>query len=213
VKVAAAKKNAERRLVTGPYDVHATIRHLMHLNDGRWGPPKKARRQAQEGAGGPRAVDRAGTGESYGRQGGDNSTASLPGVLAEARAHRRAQDSACRLHHGKTFKGGDMQGGVTSQTVENCCRLCRGKPGCESFSYRESSKSCYLKNDAYEERDDPSIISGTVPNDRDVVSLGDRAQGGAGSDKDRADLAVGESAIKCPSPLNVLKDTYDHGCY
>jgi hypothetical protein len=27
------------------------------------------------------------------------------------------------------------------------------------------------------------------------------------------DLAVGESAIKRPSPLNVLKYTYDHGCY
>ena len=26
-------------------------------------------------------------------------------------------------------------------------------------------------------------------------------------------LAVGESVIKCPSPLNVFKDTYDHGCY
>jgi hypothetical protein len=27
------------------------------------------------------------------------------------------------------------------------------------------------------------------------------------------DLAAGESAIKCPSPLNVLKDTYNHSCY
>jgi hypothetical protein len=26
-------------------------------------------------------------------------------------------------------------------------------------------------------------------------------------------LAWGESVIKCPSPLNVLKDTYDHSCY
>jgi hypothetical protein len=26
-------------------------------------------------------------------------------------------------------------------------------------------------------------------------------------------LAVGESVIKCPSPLNVPKDTYDHSCY
>ena len=25
-------------------------------------------------------------------------------------------------------------------------------------------------------------------------------------------IAVGESVIKCPSPLNVLKDTYDHSC-
>jgi hypothetical protein len=28
-----------------------------------------------------------------------------------------------------------------------------------------------------------------------------------------ARLAVGESAIKCPSPLNVLKDAYDHSSY
>jgi hypothetical protein len=28
-----------------------------------------------------------------------------------------------------------------------------------------------------------------------------------------APLAVGESVIKCPSPLNVLKYTYDHCCY
>jgi hypothetical protein len=28
-----------------------------------------------------------------------------------------------------------------------------------------------------------------------------------------ASLAVGESAIKCSSPLNVLKDTYDYSCY
>ena len=26
-------------------------------------------------------------------------------------------------------------------------------------------------------------------------------------------LAAGESVIKCSSPLNVLKDTYDHSCY
>jgi hypothetical protein len=26
-------------------------------------------------------------------------------------------------------------------------------------------------------------------------------------------LARGESFITCPSPLNVLKDTYDHSCY
>ena len=26
-------------------------------------------------------------------------------------------------------------------------------------------------------------------------------------------LARGESAIKCPSPPNVLKDTYEHSCY
>jgi hypothetical protein len=26
-------------------------------------------------------------------------------------------------------------------------------------------------------------------------------------------LATGGAAIKCPSPLNVLKDTYDHSCY
>ena len=26
-------------------------------------------------------------------------------------------------------------------------------------------------------------------------------------------LARGESVIKCPSPLNVLKDTYDRSCY
>ena len=26
-------------------------------------------------------------------------------------------------------------------------------------------------------------------------------------------LAAGESVIKRPSPLNVLKDTYDHSCY
>jgi hypothetical protein len=26
-------------------------------------------------------------------------------------------------------------------------------------------------------------------------------------------VAPGEFAIKCPSPLNVLKDTYDHSCY
>ena len=26
-------------------------------------------------------------------------------------------------------------------------------------------------------------------------------------------LAAGESVIKCPSPLNVLKDTYDQSCY
>ena len=32
---------------------------------------------------------------------------------------------------------------------------------------------------------------------------------------DIADLvtAAGESVMKCPSPLNVLKDTYDHSCY
>jgi hypothetical protein len=29
----------------------------------------------------------------------------------------------------------------------------------------------------------------------------------------RRSLAAGESVIKCPSPLNVLKDTYDHSCY
>ena len=29
----------------------------------------------------------------------------------------------------------------------------------------------------------------------------------------RPDLAVDESVIKCPSPLHVLKDTYDHSCY
>ena len=28
-----------------------------------------------------------------------------------------------------------------------------------------------------------------------------------------AALAVGESVIRCRSPLNVLKDTYDHSCY
>jgi hypothetical protein len=28
-----------------------------------------------------------------------------------------------------------------------------------------------------------------------------------------AHLARGESVIKCPSPLDVLKDTYDHSCY
>ena len=28
-----------------------------------------------------------------------------------------------------------------------------------------------------------------------------------------AQLARGGSVIKCPSPLHVLKDTYDHGCY
>jgi hypothetical protein len=28
-----------------------------------------------------------------------------------------------------------------------------------------------------------------------------------------APLAAGESVIKCPSPPNVLKDTYDHSCY
>ena len=28
-----------------------------------------------------------------------------------------------------------------------------------------------------------------------------------------ARLAMGESVIKCPSPLNVLKDKYDHSCY
>ena len=26
-------------------------------------------------------------------------------------------------------------------------------------------------------------------------------------------LVAGESVIKCPSPLNVLKDTYKHSCY
>jgi hypothetical protein len=26
-------------------------------------------------------------------------------------------------------------------------------------------------------------------------------------------IAVGGKAIKCPSPLNVLKYTYDHSCY
>jgi hypothetical protein len=26
-------------------------------------------------------------------------------------------------------------------------------------------------------------------------------------------VAVGESVIKCQSPLDVLKDTYDHSCY
>ena len=30
---------------------------------------------------------------------------------------------------------------------------------------------------------------------------------------DRVRLAQGESVIKSPSPLNVLKDTYDHICY
>jgi hypothetical protein len=29
----------------------------------------------------------------------------------------------------------------------------------------------------------------------------------------QAELAVGESVIRCPSPLNVLKDAYDHSCY
>jgi hypothetical protein len=28
-----------------------------------------------------------------------------------------------------------------------------------------------------------------------------------------AAAAAGESAIKCPSPLSVLKDTYDQSCY
>jgi hypothetical protein len=28
-----------------------------------------------------------------------------------------------------------------------------------------------------------------------------------------AALAVGESVIKCPFPLNMLKATYDHSCY
>jgi sugar/nucleoside kinase (ribokinase family) len=30
---------------------------------------------------------------------------------------------------------------------------------------------------------------------------------------DLASVAAGESVIKCPSPLNVLKDIYDHRCY
>jgi hypothetical protein len=30
---------------------------------------------------------------------------------------------------------------------------------------------------------------------------------------DEAGLAAGESVIKCPSSLNMLKDTYDHSCY
>ena len=29
----------------------------------------------------------------------------------------------------------------------------------------------------------------------------------------RVILAVGESVIKCPYPLSVLKDTYEHSCY
>ena len=29
---------------------------------------------------------------------------------------------------------------------------------------------------------------------------------------DTARVAAGEPAIKCPSPLNVRKDTYDHSC-
>jgi hypothetical protein len=29
----------------------------------------------------------------------------------------------------------------------------------------------------------------------------------------REDLATGGAVIKCPSPLNVLKDIYDHSCY
>ena len=29
----------------------------------------------------------------------------------------------------------------------------------------------------------------------------------------RFHLAVGESFIKCPSTLNVIKDTYDHSCH
>jgi hypothetical protein len=29
----------------------------------------------------------------------------------------------------------------------------------------------------------------------------------------QAEIAQGESVIKSPSPLNVLKDTYDHSCY
>ena len=28
-----------------------------------------------------------------------------------------------------------------------------------------------------------------------------------------ADLARGESVMKCPSPLSLLKYTYDHSCY
>jgi hypothetical protein len=28
-----------------------------------------------------------------------------------------------------------------------------------------------------------------------------------------ARVAAGESVIRCPSPLNVIKDTYDHSCY
>ena len=38
------------------------------------------------------------------------------------------------------------------------------------------------------------------------------AHGVVGGAKANA-LARGESVIKCPSPLNMLKDTYDHSCY
>jgi hypothetical protein len=42
------------------------------------------------------------------------------------------------------------------------------------------------------------------------------ALGGAGSTASelvRRDIAVGGKVIKCPYPLNVIKDTYDHSCY
>jgi hypothetical protein len=38
-------------------------------------------------------------------------------------------------------------------------------------------------------------------------------RGGSSSISSLAGLATGESVIECPSPLNVLKDTYDHSCY
>jgi hypothetical protein len=46
----------------------------------------------------------------------------------------------------------------------------------------------------------------------DGVALGARQVGVVVNGTGMA-VAVGENVVKCPCPLSVLKETYDHGCY
>jgi hypothetical protein len=52
-----------------------------------------------------------------------------------------------------------------------------------------------------------SVTRAHAPRQPDAAGVEERAA------PRRAAPAVGESVIKCPSPLNVLKDTYAHSCY
>ena len=54
------------------------------------------------------------------------------------------------------------------------------------------------------------LIAGSRP---PTESRGKRMYAGQNPQMEDPRLAEGDTIIKCPSPLNVLKDTYDHSCY
>jgi hypothetical protein len=99
-------------------------------------------------------------------------------------------------------RGGDLLGTCVSNykgTVSQCEALCTANASCMAWTWCGPGSSgpgprCCLHKD---------VPGKVAPFAHMACGIAKRAVG----------LAVGESVIKCPSPLPVLKDTNDHSCY